>query len=340
MKTGEIPISVIIPVYNAEEYLARCMESVLAQTHRRLEIILINDGSTDESGTICDEYARRDSRVIVIHQANGGVSAARNAGLARATGRYIGFADADDTVMPRMFEKLLEAIRKHGKQTAVCGHVRFHVEGPVEVREQREIPESLDVDKALEYLLSSKYFEGFLWNKLFDAGLVNGERGKGRKLRFDTDLHFCEDLLFVNRCLLKSNGIAYVPEALYHYRLRETGLTRAYGDKRRTELEAWRRIIELNKSAGKRIVDLLKFRYLEAAVNLCRMAVLNKDIRNGSYFRKEAMRHWRKYFFSGTVSVKEKVRCVLIMLFPRASDKIWGWLKRRLGVTWYKKGGF
>ena len=320
-------ISVIIPVYNSAEYLSECIKSVISQTYTQLEIILINDGSTDNSGEICDKYASQDKRIIVIHQENGGVSAARNTGLERANGEYIGFIDSDDTVIPEMFEKLLTAINKHNKQIAICGHTRFHMEGSIEKREQREIAEVLDVQNAIEYLLSNKYFEGFLWNKLFCARLID-------KLRFDKDLHFCEDLLFVNQCLLKSNGAVYVAEALYEYRLRENGLTYSYNSKRRTELQSFQRMIDLNRS--KKIVEILQFRYLEAAVNLYRMAVLNGDLQYAPYLKKEALRYWKIYFFSKTILIKEKIRAILILMFPRVSDRVWRWLKRNFGLFWNK----
>ena len=318
-------ISVIIPVYNSAEYLSKCIKSVIAQTYTQLEIILINDGSTDNSGEICDKYASQDKRIIVIHQENGGVSAARNTGLDRATGEYIGFVDSDDTAIPEMFEKLLVTIKKHNKQIAICGHTRFHIEGSIEKREQREIAEVLNTETALEYLFSHKYFEGFLWNKLFCGKLID-------KLRFDKDLHFCEDLLFVNQCLLKSNGAAYVAEALYEYRLRESSITCIYNNKRRTELQSFQRMMDLNKS--KKIVEILQFRYLEAAVNLYRMAVINRDLQYVAYLKNETLRYCKLYFFSNRVLVKEKIRCIVILLFPRVSDKIWKWLKRRYRITW------
>ena len=331
MKNSNILISVIVPVYNAAEYLPNCIKSILAQTYRNLEIILINDGSTDESGSICDEYAQKDKRITVIHKKNGGVSTARNTGLDRATGQYIGFVDADDTVMPDMYEKLFDTINKHSKHIAVCGHIRFHVEGPVEKREQREIPESLTVQESLEYLLSNRYFEGFLWNKLFDVGLVSGEN----KLRFDTDLNNCGDLLFVNQCFLRSNGVSYIPKALYNYRLNNEGLTRAYTPKRRTELLAWKRIYKANNRQSSKIKDLVYFRYFEAVVNLYRMAVLSKESERAKYYKKTAIKCLSKCLPIKTVSKKDKLRCIIILLFPKTSTGIWRWLKKRYNIIWH-----
>ena len=334
MKNPDVLISVIVPVYNSASYLPRCVESILAQTHKRLEVILINDGSTDKSGKICDGYAARDERVCVYHQENSGVSAARNVGLDIAKGDYIGFVDSDDSVMPTMYEELLEAIQTQSAQVAVCGHVRFHVEGPVETRKQSEIPRSMNVEGALEYLLSNKYFEGFLWNKLFDTKLIN-ENGKQR---FDTELYNCGDLLFVNQCFLKSTGMAYIPKALYHYRLNDEGLTRAYTSKRHSELLAWERICKTNEHQSSKIIELAKFRYFEAAVNLYRMATLSKNSEIAEYYKAISLRGLKKCLSYKGIARKDKLRAVLILFFPKSSTKVWRLLKSRFNLIWHPRG--
>ncbi len=114
-------ISVIVPIYKVEKYLAQCVESILAQTHKELEIILVDDGSPDGCGAMCDDYAKRDSRVKVIHKENGGLSDARNAGLAVCTGDYIGFVDSDDYIAPDMYETLAAFAEKEDLDVAMCG---------------------------------------------------------------------------------------------------------------------------------------------------------------------------------------------------------------------------
>lgn len=114
-------ISIIVPIYNVEQYLIQCLESILNQTCRDIEIILIDDGSQDCCGEICDEYARKDNRIKVYHTNNGGLAAARNYGIEKATGEYIGFADSDDWIEPDMFEVLLSQAEKHKAEIAICG---------------------------------------------------------------------------------------------------------------------------------------------------------------------------------------------------------------------------
>ena len=113
-------ISVIVPIYKVEDYLDRCIESIVGQTYSNLEIILVDDGSPDSCPQLCDEYAKKDSRIKVIHKQNGGVSSARNEGLKFAHGEYIGFVDPDDYVHPSMYEKLIDCIHKNQCQIAVC----------------------------------------------------------------------------------------------------------------------------------------------------------------------------------------------------------------------------
>ena len=113
-------ISVIVPVYNVEPYVRECIESICGQTYRHLEIILVDDGSTDQSGAICDEYARKDSRVQIVHQKNGGLSAARNTGIAMATGEYISLIDSDDFIGRQMLERMLAAAKASHADIVIC----------------------------------------------------------------------------------------------------------------------------------------------------------------------------------------------------------------------------
>ena len=107
-------ISIIVPVYNIEEYLPRCIESILRQTYTNLQLVLVDDGSKDRSGALCDEYAKKDSRILVVHKENGGSSSARNRGIEVATGEYLGFVDSDDYVEPDMYGKMVTAILENG----------------------------------------------------------------------------------------------------------------------------------------------------------------------------------------------------------------------------------
>jgi glycosyltransferase involved in cell wall biosynthesis len=163
-------ISIVIPVYNGESYLPRCIESVLSQSYKNLEIIIVNDGSTDKSPYICDGYRKRDKRIKVIHRKNAGPGAARGEGVRVATGDYIAFVDADDFIDKNMYKHLrIEA--KDGIDIIQCGFRKVSTTG--EVLETNEL-EPIDISGTFEcayYYASQKNTTNFLWNKLYKADL-------------------------------------------------------------------------------------------------------------------------------------------------------------------------
>jgi glycosyltransferase involved in cell wall biosynthesis len=173
-------ISVIVPVYKVEKYLPQCVDSILAQTYRNLEIILVDDGSPDSCPKICDEYAKKDGRVRVIHQKNAGVSAARNAGLDCAQGEYIGFVDWDDWIDAAMFQRLLALLKTYHTSIAICSFTQYiHSRNENKVLERspkRQIPKGVVTsDEAIQKIILSvdPVFCGSLCNKLFSADLFN-----------------------------------------------------------------------------------------------------------------------------------------------------------------------
>lgn len=205
----EEKISVIVPVYRVEAYLPRCLDSILAQSYSNLEVILVDDGSPDQSGEICDEYARRDKRIRVIHQINQGVSAARNAGLAVATGEWIGFVDGDDWIDPEMYEYLHELVSKYHSSFAQCG---FFLEYPSESKKvytaDSVICIKLKEHSCLQLLY--KYFSYSSWCKLF-------RRSDIFRLQFDLKYPIEEDLLFNLNFLSQCGEIVIGSKAGYHY---------------------------------------------------------------------------------------------------------------------------
>ncbi|MBQ8382352.1 MAG: glycosyltransferase [Clostridia bacterium] len=219
-------ISFIIPVYRAEAYLPACLDSLLSQTVSDWEAILVDDGSSDSSGTICDAYAARDGRFRVIHQANGGVSVARNAGLDAARGEFVAFVDADDRLAPAFCEAMLAAMGE-GVDFVFCNYLRVSPAG-------EELYDSA-YDGKLAALLQAypeKVFprkDGAL-AELWAAGVLSACHSKlyRRALlteRFDGSLSFAEDSLFVAGVSLRARAIAYVEAPLYRYLYREGSLS-------------------------------------------------------------------------------------------------------------------
>lgn len=203
-------ISIIIPAYNTEKYLHRCVASLCQQTFKDFEAIIINDGSTDQTGRIADEWSQRDSRVRVIHTPNRGVAEARNLGLQHAQGRYIGFVDSDDWIEPEMFEKLVEAAEKHAADIAICGHIKETDEGELIPSEQIiEKSEEWTAHEALVKLLIDYKIKAYLCDKLCKRELFDG-------VSFPTG-RFMEDQQVLHRVFEKASKVCYINEPLYHY---------------------------------------------------------------------------------------------------------------------------
>ncbi len=168
-------VSVIVPIFKVESYLRACVESITAQTYRELEIILVDDGSPDGCPALCEELAREDPRIKVIHKENGGLSDARNAGLDIATGDYIGFVDSDDAVEPDMFEVLVGLLEEHEADISCCRYIRVWEDGREEaVGDDHEVHVYTGQEALKEYLYG-KTMDPFVWNKLYRAELLNGD---------------------------------------------------------------------------------------------------------------------------------------------------------------------
>jgi len=217
-------ISVIVPIYNVEAYLRQCIDSILAQTYTNIEVVLVDDGSPDNCGVICNEYMEKDSRVRVIHKENGGLSDARNTGVACSQGGYIAFVDSDDEVEPTFLHELAEAMQRANTQVAVCGVKYVYLdENPVRIVEKTAQARcGLSTSELLLLIEDARIFNP-AWNKLYDASLI-----KKHGLKF-TGYHF-EDVSFNIDYFAYVDGIAVVESALYRYNKRniETLVTKYY----------------------------------------------------------------------------------------------------------------
>lgn len=221
-KLSDLLISVIVPVYNVAPYLDECLESICSQTYKNLEVILIDDGSTDESGKTCDHWREKDPRIRVIHQQNAGVSCARNTGLEVCTGDLISFVDSDDWLDLRMFEKLVRCLRENGADGAMCGFVDYPHGAPVE-KGLFPAPPSDFTGTVYQMMRRNGYFAS-LWAKLFRRSLVFRS---GNYVRFDTSLCLGEDEVWLLEVLQNCQSVAFLPEALYFWRPREGSVTRS-----------------------------------------------------------------------------------------------------------------
>lgn len=200
-------ISVIVPIYGVEAFLPKCLDSLLAQTYPNLDIILVEDGSPDQSGIICDRYAEKDQRIRVIHKKNGGVSSARNIGLAAATGDWIGWVDADDWIEPDMFAYLMENALRHQSDIAVCSRWEEYKEGS-RFRGWKG-KRLLCTEESLQELLRNDSMQNYLWDKLWKKKLFEN-------ISFAEGKTF-EDVAVVYQLFAKADTILCLPEGKYHY---------------------------------------------------------------------------------------------------------------------------
>lgn len=203
-------ISIVIPVYNLEKYIARCLKSIQVQSLDDFEVILVNDGSTDGSLKVCNQYAKDDVRIVVITQDNGGASKARNSGIAVARGQYIAFVDGDDYIEKDFLKKLYVAIKNSNCRMSMCGFDCVDETGnPVQSPfSQNYIPDSISGHDAAAYIGNNVPF-GVVWNKLYDATIF-------KKFKFQEGKTF-EDELILHHLYGECDSIACVKETLYHY---------------------------------------------------------------------------------------------------------------------------
>lgn len=213
-------ISVIVPIYNAEPYLRKCIDSILAQTYPELEVILVDDGSSDQSGVICEEYAQRDKRIIVIHQENTGQAGARNHGLSIATGKYVGFVDSDDWIAPEMYQTLLDSLLRNDGDLAVCG--RYTVKNNI-IKTSNGFNLSketvMTTEEAIERFMTYKAIDSSCWDKLYKKALLSD-------IRFPLG-YICEDVPFVYDALTKAKKIVHCAKPLYYVLIRSGSTSRS-----------------------------------------------------------------------------------------------------------------
>lgn len=211
-------ISVIVPVYNVEPYLRKCLDSILAQTHRDLEILVIDDGSTDGSGKVCDEYAGKDDRINVFHTENKGLSCARNLGLDEAKGEWIGFVDSDDWIEPDMYEVLLRKAEETGADVVECGCQADYTKKAIKYP---AIQKTVIGTEAIEALIKHK-IRNQVWNKIWKAqGFTVTKFPEGRDF---------EDVSTVYKLILNAKVVG-IDGIYYHWRQRESSISYSHDNK-------------------------------------------------------------------------------------------------------------
>lgn len=304
-------ISVIVPVYGVEKYLRQCVESVLAQTFTRWELILVDDGSPDGSPEICDHFASIDTRITVIHQPNRGVSAARNVGIEVAQGDYITFLDGDDSFDDSYLQRMYSAVVDTGCSVACCDF--FEYNDGEEIVKKRE--KSVRVYRAEEFvrdILYQRLCNNSVWAKLYSRDVIG-------ELRFNKDIRY-EDLDLFYRFLLRTEKIAYLPMSLYNYRQSESSYMHRFTLQRADVLDVTDRMAAWIGANKPELLPAALDRRMSAHFNIYGLmaanGVRNKELEDRCWHMIRAQR--RASLFDPRVRLKNKLGALLSFLGPRA----------------------
>ena len=309
-------ISIIVPVYNVEKYLENCIESILNQTFKDFELILVDDGSTDNSCKICDIYEKKDSRIKVIHKNNGGLSSARNAGLDIACGKYVGFIDSDDSIHPRMYEILYDLIKKYESDISCCNYKKIYdiFKDEYENVNSLEVIEMSNIE-AIKNLYDKEIGVKLViaCNKLYRKNLFDKIRYKVGRLH--------EDEFMAHRILYNSKKITYVDNELYYYLQRDGSIMSKKTYKRKVDalLAQSDRMRFCNKIGLKSMSDNICKIYEYEFFNLYRQLLgegsANKEFLNE--IRRDFILNLYILLRQKDINIKEKISCLVFALSPK-----------------------
>ena len=273
----EYTISIIVPVYNVEKYLNRCLESLVKQTYKKIEILLIDDGSTDGSGALCDKWQRLDSRIRVIHKKNGGLASARNTGIQNASGDYFGFVDSDDWISLNMYETLLHLIVEFSADIACCGIQYVSTEDI----KSKEIKETLKVYSQEEYAkkffkISSNETVHYAVNKLY-------KRQVGKSIHYPEGL-IDEDVEGFIHALINSKKIVTTNIVMYYYWQNINGISyKWFSNKQLDLLKVWDNVIRICREKKPEWVPYAELNKKRAYFGLLSRLALNSEEEDSSY---------------------------------------------------------
>lgn len=325
-------VSIVVPVYDVVRYVDECLSSIAAQTFGEIEVIVVDDGSTDGSGEVCDQWAAKDPRFVVVHQRNRGLSAARNVGLAIASASYVQFVDSDDYVDPRYTELLLRAARKSGCPCVMCGHVREQTSGWKEIVPYSR-PTVVDAHDCMRSAMNASrnnpyHITAAVWNRIYERALF-----EDNDIRFPEG-HVFEDVHVMSSLLYHSRSIALIPDVLYYKHKRGDSIV--HTDSVQNCLDVLHAQAVLSDDVGTLYPDLLPLARRSSertrVVYALRLVGVKDDaILSGLFdgFRKDAIAHWRD------LSLPRDARYALALLVVAVSPKA----AARLYRMWHKLRG-
>lgn len=282
-------LSVIIPFYNSEQYLSQCIESIQNQTFSDLEILCVDDGSTDASAEICKRLAKSDSRIQLFSKENGGAPSARNFGMRQAMGKYLTFVDADDWLESEMYQVMVQMAEQSDADMAIVGYFKDFEGSSRPMENQKPIPDMIeDAEQLFRYaFIRDEYrnFGAFVWNKLFRKQILDDG-----KLSFDEKLTRGDDVLFFAEAALRCKRAVYCGKHFYHYRQYDTSYTKAISLERgESILTAYQKVIAMGSAQGftEDTIDYLRRFYAYHAMLLLKRALDARDAEKIKWYREQ-----------------------------------------------------
>lgn len=311
-------ISTLIPVYNSEKYLRRCLDSIVNQTYKNLQLVIVDDGSNDNSLAICKEYAERHDFIEIYHQENAGVAAARNALLDKAKGDYAIFIDSDDWIEPDMIEGLLHYIAEYDLDIAICGSTSEYNDNATAVDTSYRSPLIDNREEAVKKFLLHKELNGSLWNKLVKTSLFHN-------LRFAKDIWYGEDALMMWQVLQRVNRIGTVPTAYYHYRMNDASIShQAFGPRKMSGHQVWASIYADTCRDWPQYAELAKANFAVSDFWLLVYAAIDKYTEDSNIvlFRKNLKENIRLVYKHKLISLPKMYLAVCFIMNYEFSGKI------------------
>ncbi len=314
-------ITLIVPIYMVEPYLNRCIKSLVTQTYQNLEIILVDDGSKDNCPAICDAWAKKDSRIRVIHRKNGGLSAARNSGIDAAKGEYLAFVDSDDFVSEEFIETLYQACKQTGSLIAQCRYE--YVDGDKMTKDKEEVTEPMEVYSGKEMIKGMSWRDGaynvVAWNKLYHKSLFESVRyPKGR-------IH--EDEATTHKLFYQAERVAFVYRFLYGYYTGGTSITRDKFSKKRLDWE-WavrnRLIFLKNRQETEILIPMYKI-YMDGTIDLYyKTKELLRDRKAAGELKKRLRSTYKELIKYGETPLKTRIGYRIFLVSPILYKKLLG----------------
>jgi len=308
-------ISVIVPVYKVEKYLDRCIKSILAQTFEDFELILVDDGSPDRCPQMCDEWAKKDSRIKVIHQNNQGLSAARNTGIRAASGEYINFIDSDDWVADTLLSDLYRLLIKYDADISVCGFEKCSSE-KLQSDSDRLCGRCLSRDEFMDIILkiNSNRTIHYAWGKLYKRKILDSEHFPVGMLNEDVEGTF--------KAVMRSDRIAETPKADYYYFINAQSITgERFGKNYLCLNDVWKRVQDISEKDAPRYYDKVFFNVMRMDFTILTQSILHGDSETDKLYKSELdlclkrLRKNTRKLLLGPMVKKRKLALLAVSLF-------------------------